>query len=67
MPENCARASTRNTSGATVTPIRPREVELVVLHSLATLHMNRPDVARLARPVRRAACGGTRDAADLFS
>lgn len=27
------------------------EVELVVLHSLATLHMNRPDVARLARPV----------------
>jgi N-methylhydantoinase A len=27
------------------------EVELVVLHSLATLHMSRPDVARLARPV----------------
>jgi N-methylhydantoinase A len=27
------------------------EVELVVLHSLATLHMNRPDVVRLARPV----------------
>jgi N-methylhydantoinase A len=27
------------------------EVELVVLHSLATLHMNRPDVARLGRPV----------------
>jgi N-methylhydantoinase A len=27
------------------------EVELVVLHSLATLHMNRPDIARLARPV----------------
>ena len=27
------------------------EVELVVLHSLATLHMNRPDVARLARPM----------------
>jgi N-methylhydantoinase A len=29
------------------------EVELVVLHSLATLHMNRPDVARLARLVSR--------------
>jgi N-methylhydantoinase A len=27
------------------------EIELVVLHSLATLQMNRPDVARLARPV----------------
>jgi N-methylhydantoinase A len=27
------------------------EVELVVLHSLATLHMRRPDVARLARPM----------------
>jgi N-methylhydantoinase A len=26
------------------------EAEVVVLHSLATLHMNRPDVARLARP-----------------
>ena len=26
------------------------EVEVVVMHSLATLHMNRPDVARLARP-----------------
>jgi N-methylhydantoinase A len=25
------------------------EVEIVVLHSLATLHMNRPDIARLAR------------------
>jgi N-methylhydantoinase A len=35
------------------------EVELVVLHSLATLHMNRPDVARLARP------GSGRAAAEL--
>ena len=26
------------------------EAEIVVLHSLATLHMSRPDVARLARP-----------------
>jgi len=26
------------------------DVEVVVLHSLATLHMKRPDVARLARP-----------------
>ena len=35
------------------------EVEVVVLHSLATLHMNRPDVARLARP------DGGRHAAEL--
>jgi N-methylhydantoinase A len=26
------------------------DVEIVVLHSLATLHMNRPEIARLARP-----------------
>jgi len=26
------------------------EVEIVVLHSLATLHMKRPDIARLAKP-----------------
>jgi N-methylhydantoinase A len=26
------------------------DVEIVVLHSLATLHMQRPDIARLARP-----------------
>ena len=26
------------------------EVEIVVLHSLATLHMKRPEIARLARP-----------------
>ena len=33
------------------------EVEIVVLHSLATLHMRRPEIARLARPAggRRAA------------
>ena len=42
------------------------EVELVVLHSLATLHMNRPDVARLARPVSGRASGGAGDAADLL-
>ena len=35
------------------------EVEIVVLHSLATLHMNRPDVARLARP------GGGRHTAEM--
>jgi N-methylhydantoinase A len=35
------------------------EVEVVVMHSLATLHMNRPDVARLARP------GGGRHTAEL--
>jgi N-methylhydantoinase A len=35
------------------------EVELVVLHSLATLRMNRPDVTGLARP------GGGRDRAEL--
>ena len=42
------------------------EVEVVVLHSLATLHMNRPDVARLARPVQWTSDGGAGGAADLF-
>ena len=30
------------------------DVEMVVLHSLATLHMNRPDILRLAKPASRA-------------
>ncbi len=29
------------------------EVDVVVLHSLATLHMKRPEIARLARPAER--------------
>jgi N-methylhydantoinase A len=34
------------------------EVEIVVLHSLATLHMKRPEIARLARPAGASAARG---------
>jgi N-methylhydantoinase A len=59
--------STRNTSGATVTPIRPRRSRLVVLHSLATLHMNRPDVAPSGPAGERAAYGGAGTRPIFFS
>ncbi len=42
------------------------EVELVVLHSFATMQMRRPDIARLARPRSRQAAARTRSPADLL-
>ena len=45
------RASTGNTCAAMVRPTAA-EAEIVVLHSLATLHTKQPDIARLARGKR---------------
>ena len=42
------------------------EVEIVVLHSLATLHMKRPETARLAGAGGRRGVPKTGDAADLL-
>ena len=42
------------------------EVEIVVLHSLATLHMKRPDIARLARPASRPRDAGARQSRPIF-
>ena len=52
--------------GATATPMPAAEVEMVVLHSLATLHMKRPDIARLARPVSGRQTPELEVAADLL-